>query len=636
MATKIPKAKELIYSGICDGDSDTTEFFHCTPAKNLESILKNGIRRGEGKTFRFLRDHAKGKIFLAIGYEEAVQWQGMIAEQLLEEVAILQVYLTKEQKEEMRTDVAGYQDGMVCSVYLCLDIKPNQIKVVDTGQGSLDHVDMESEEPMEESGSLEEVLSFLVKEDAEPEFGKYLFGQERGLPTKKNPEKNTPKENELGYAITNHYNGEMEELVPWIQRMAELEDDGLYLDILGVPKKYRYAYRVLYDLRYEDLYDILGGEPEDATPGKMVHSPEGGTFYATASGDEREHFSWTVRPEAFKDILNDWGRYTNPLSTGMKKYIVFLRAKIHSDGNRFLFNPDNPTLRKKAGQFAYQDEIISVGDVRCDSVWYADASKYLKSSDKFEKAKEFDVRTTRQMVGHSKELDEDVTNTALDIAGLIPGVGEAADLANAALYAAKQEYLLAGLSLISAVPAIGDMIGKGGKLALWVQKTFPKASKQIAKYGPDVVASINALKAAILKNKNTIKKLFDVIETEADKAPVAKKLAPYLPKLWQALDVFTKTSPTDSNSAADTLAEQVGLGEYSGPKKYVKKTADGKTVRYGAKGYRIAPGTSKGDSYCARSAGQMKKHPKAAEDPNSPLRLSRKKWKCSGEKSRRD
>ena len=77
---------------------------------------------------------------------------------------------------------------------------------------------------------------------------------------------------------------------------------------------------------------------------------------------------------------------------------------------------------------------------------------------------------------------------------------------------------------------------------------------------------------------------------------------------------------------------------YSGSKKFVKtvKTKTGtKKVRYGAKGYSIAPGTSKGDSYCARSAGQMKKHPKAAANPNSPLRLSRKKWKCSGKKSRR-
>ena len=33
-------------------------------------------------------------------------------------------------------------------------------------------------------------------------------------------------------------------------------------------------------------------------------------------------------------------------------------------------------------------------------------------------------------------------------------------------------------------------------------------------------------------------------------------------------------------------------------------------------------------SYCARSAGQMKKFPKAAANPNSRLRQARRRWKC--------
>tara|TARA_R100000988_G_scaffold61421_2_gene30730 strand:+ start:218 stop:478 length:261 start_codon:yes stop_codon:yes gene_type:complete len=73
----------------------------------------------------------------------------------------------------------------------------------------------------------------------------------------------------------------------------------------------------------------------------------------------------------------------------------------------------------------------------------------------------------------------------------------------------------------------------------------------------------------------------------------------------------------------------------------VKITATGKKVSYGQAGKakgggpRVRAGTSKGDSYCARSAGQMKKNPKAAKNPNSPLRLSRKRWRCAGKKSRR-
>lgn len=66
------------------------------------------------------------------------------------------------------------------------------------------------------------------------------------------------------------------------------------------------------------------------------------------------------------------------------------------------------------------------------------------------------------------------------------------------------------------------------------------------------------------------------------------------------------------------------------------KTGRKKTVRYGAKGYSIAPGTKRGDSYCARSLGIKKRLSKKKQnDPNTPNNLSRRKWKCSGAKSRR-
>jgi hypothetical protein len=78
-------------------------------------------------------------------------------------------------------------------------------------------------------------------------------------------------------------------------------------------------------------------------------------------------------------------------------------------------------------------------------------------------------------------------------------------------------------------------------------------------------------------------------------------------------------------------------------KKYTKTVTNPETgrknkVRYGAKGYRIAPGTDKGDNYCARSFGDMKSHGKDCSSPdrNTPLCLSRAKWKCSGKSSRRD
>ena len=69
-----------------------------------------------------------------------------------------------------------------------------------------------------------------------------------------------------------------------------------------------------------------------------------------------------------------------------------------------------------------------------------------------------------------------------------------------------------------------------------------------------------------------------------------------------------------------------------------KATGRTRTVEYGQAGKakdgkdRIRPGTKKGDAYCARSAnikGDWK------DDSNSPNQLSRKKWRCKGEKSMR-
>jgi len=46
---------------------------------------------------------------------------------------------------------------------------------------------------------------------------------------------------------------------------------------------------------------------------------------------------------------------------------------------------------------------------------------------------------------------------------------------------------------------------------------------------------------------------------------------------------------------------------------------------------KVKPGSKdakRRKSFCARSAGQMKKFPKAAKNPNSRLRQARRRWKC--------
>ena len=87
-----------------------------------------------------------------------------------------------------------------------------------------------------------------------------------------------------------------------------------------------------------------------------------------------------------------------------------------------------------------------------------------------------------------------------------------------------------------------------------------------------------------------------------------------------------------------------GMSVKSGDKRPTKQGA-GMTAKGVAKYRRQNPGSklqtavteskprskaraARRKSFCARSAGQMKKFPKAAKDPNSRLRQARRRWKC--------
>ena len=86
-----------------------------------------------------------------------------------------------------------------------------------------------------------------------------------------------------------------------------------------------------------------------------------------------------------------------------------------------------------------------------------------------------------------------------------------------------------------------------------------------------------------------------------------------------------------------------GMSIRSGDKRPTKQGA-GMTAKGVAKYRRQNPGSklqtavteskptgkraTRRKSYCARSAGQMKQFPKAANNPNSRLRQARKRWKC--------
>jgi len=76
-----------------------------------------------------------------------------------------------------------------------------------------------------------------------------------------------------------------------------------------------------------------------------------------------------------------------------------------------------------------------------------------------------------------------------------------------------------------------------------------------------------------------------------------------------------------TKSGAGLTAKGVAKYRRQNPGSKLKTAVTG-TVKKGSKAAK------RRKSYCARSAGQMKKFPKAAKNPNSRLRQARKRWKC--------
>ena len=141
---------------------------------------------------------------------------------------------------------------------------------------------------------------------------------------------------------------------------------------------------------------------------------------------------------------------------------------------------------------------------------------------------------------------QDIAHTALDLGGLIPGFGEAADITNAALYAAEGDFLMAALSVVSMIPVVGDFIGKGAKVlrkfkpgfvAQQLQKHLPKIKKllggladnpKIGKFADDMIKAVDDFVVNAISNprsKEAIDGLVQMAQTKAVKPLPPGKLA---------------------------------------------------------------------------------------------------------------
>jgi hypothetical protein len=193
--------------------------------------------------------------------------------------------------------------------------------------------------------------------------------------------------------------------------------------------------------------------------------------------------------------------------------------------------------------------------------------------------------------------------------------------------------------------------GMGYNLRSVDPKGYAVADKRIRQAIGKSVGTLTAadIHKAVTKSSNKelleqqLQKITDDYYMEHARRPRSDSLTPA--SLRRDAAVFTDkelhaTVKAEARRKTDIWA--TGFDAEDG-KKYSKTVTNPETgrknrIRYGAKGYKIAPGTDKGDNYCARSFGDMKSHGKDCSGPdrNTPLCLSRAKWKCSGKSSRRD
>lgn len=152
----------------------------------------------------------------------------------------------------------------------------------------------------------------------------------------------------------------------------------------------------------------------------------------------------------------------------------------------------------------------------------------------------------------------DGIQTALDFAGFIPGVGAVPDLLNAAIYAARGDMANAGMSVLAAVPGIGDAAA-GAKIAMKGVKAAKKAGKLTdgLQTGKKVNSELSYDREALRRHRA---KMAGLDPDAPHESGILYNTAPEQAKNTKFLDL-TKRRPKDSQSVPAKDNNPFGLTE---------------------------------------------------------------------------
>lgn len=204
-------------------------------------------------------------------------------------------------------------------------------------------------------------------------YGKYLFGQERGLETPESPEPNTNQEDDLLHAIELHHFGHMDQLGMLAPGLAAMSNKGEYQDILKSPDAY--CYRFLFNLDEKTLTTITG-QPHILQDG--VDVVDGGLFVPL----KRPHASWTLHND--KEHLMGVSELLQVVGTEEGKFQALCVARTGDNPGKFIFNPDEIAKIPQLEGFAdHEREVVSVGRIKLTKVIYLAATEQNQGDNKF-------------------------------------------------------------------------------------------------------------------------------------------------------------------------------------------------------------------------------------------------------------
>ena len=192
-----------------------------------------------------------------------------------------------------------------------------------------------------------------------------------------------------------------------------------------------------------------------------------------------------------------------------------------------------------------------------------EGTSYVQKKEK--ESKEVIIETSNVSKGLSVDSILDGIQTALDLAGFVPGVGAIPDLINAAIYVMRGDMINAGLSLVSAVPGIGDAAGaakilnNGLKFAKKIDNVG-SATTRVAKTSENIVSSVTRTAKTTEKSVATTR-VAKTSENIASNAALTEKTTERSVQLSEKQvrreSVLKNIDSTAEHGASDVLCDAV-------------------------------------------------------------------------------